>query len=149
MDRGRLRVFAGHQPVKGSVNGSAIFFEKVGKGHRYQRNGNAAAPLICREGSGFFLYFGIESLGNEFAARFLEQDFDFALRLPQVFLAVARELYALFKEFHGFVERQIRILKLADNFFQAREGILKVRLLARFRLFGRCRIHGCHSSQFS
>ena len=143
VDRGRLRVFAGHQPVEGGVHRGPVFFEKCGKVHQVEGGSGARSR---RGRLGIFLGFGIEGFRRHFAAGFLEQNFHFALGLLQIFLAIARELHAFFEQLHGFVERKIRAFQFSDNLFEARERIFKIRLLRGFGLFCRCWIHGCHGS---
>src|SRR6202140_342623 len=58
--------------------------------------------------SRFALAFGVEGLSGEFAVSFFEKDFYAALGLLELLLAFARERHALFEEFHGIVERQLR-----------------------------------------
>src|SRR3974390_882037 len=65
--------------------------------------GRAAPARARRRRLGIFLGFGIECLCRHFAAGLLEQNFHFAFGLFQVFLAVARELHAFFKQLHSFV----------------------------------------------
>src|ERR1700676_348988 len=95
---------------------------------------------------GLFLGFGIERLRGQFAAGLLEQNFYFALGIFQMFLAVAGELHAFLKKFHGLVERKVRALQLPDDFFQARQRMLEIGLLRGIGLFRRCWIYGCHCS---
>jgi hypothetical protein len=85
--------------------------------------------------SRFFLFFGIERFGGEFAVGFFEKDFDAAFGFFELLLAFALESDTFFKEFHGVVERELRGLEPADDFFEARERTLEVRLLGRLRFF--------------
>src|SRR5712692_5613189 len=83
------------------------------------------------------LAFGIERLSGKLAIGFFQENFNAALGFLELFLAFAREGYSFFEEFHGVVERDLRALEAADDFFEAREGTLKIRLLRRFGLLGR------------
>ena len=76
MNRGRLRIFIGHQPVEGSVNGGPVFFEKCGKAHQVEGGSRARTR---RDPLGIFLGFGIEGFRCHLAPGFLEQNFHFAL----------------------------------------------------------------------
>ncbi len=60
-------------------------------------------PYGSWEESRFGLPFGFEGLGNEFAIRFFEENFDAAFRLFELFLAFAGERHAFFEELHGIV----------------------------------------------
>jgi len=85
------------------------------------------------------LAFGIEGFGGEFAVRFFEQNFYFAFSFFELLLAFAGELNAFFKEFHGVVEGKLGRFEAANDFFEAGERVLEVRLFGglRFGLFGR------------
>jgi len=48
MNRGRLRVFAGHQPVEGGVHGGPVFFEKCGKIHQVEGSAGVLAGRLVR-----------------------------------------------------------------------------------------------------
>src|SRR6266849_4889200 len=97
-----------------------------------------------REPLGFFLGFGFEWHSGYLAARLLEEKFDLSLRLFQVFLAFAGELYALLEEFHRVVQRKVGALEFSDDFLQTSEGMLEIGSLPRFGLFRRRWIHGWH-----
>jgi hypothetical protein len=78
VDRGRLRIFSGHQPVKGSVHCGPVFFEKCGKVHQVESGLKARSR---RSRLGIFTGFGIEGFRRHLAAGFLEQNFHFSLSL--------------------------------------------------------------------
>jgi hypothetical protein len=84
--------------------------------------------------SRFVLALGIERFGGQFAIRFFEEDLDAAFGFFELLLAFAGELDALFEEFHGVVERELWAFEAADDFFEADEGFLEVRLFRRFGL---------------
>src|SRR5205814_7054591 len=69
--------------------------------------------------------------------------------LFQILLAIARELHALFKQFHRVIERKVRAFELADDFFQARQRAFKIRLLYAVGFFYRTLIHNRHVSPSS
>src|SRR5258708_1356607 len=89
------------------------------------------------KGSRLALAFGIERLSGKLAIGFFQENFNPALGFLDLFLAFAREGFSLFEELHGVVERDLRTLEAADDFFEAREGTLKIGLLRRFGLLGR------------
>src|SRR5712691_9951448 len=95
---------------------------------------------------GLFLGFGFEGHSGYLAARLLEEKFDLSLRLFQVFLAFAGELYALLEEFHRVVQRKVGALEFSDDFLQTSEGMFEIGFLPRFGLLGRRWIHGRHFS---
>ena len=99
-------------------------------------SGHGRGPL------GFFLGFGFEWHSGYLAARLLEEKFDLSLRLFEVFLAFAGELYALLEEFHCVVQRKVGALEFSDDLFQSSEGMLEIGSLPRFRLLRRRWIHG-------
>jgi hypothetical protein len=86
--------------------------------------------------SRFGLAFRVERLGGEFAVGFFQQDFDSALGLFELLLAFARKRNPFLEELHGIVERKLRTLQAADDFFQSSEGALKIRLLGGLGLLG-------------
>ena len=86
--------------------------------------------------SRFGLAFGVEGFGGEFAVGFFEEDFYAAFRFFELLLAFAGEDDAFFEELHGFVERKLGTFEAADDFFEAREGALKVGPLGRLGFFG-------------
>src|SRR6202521_5578557 len=92
-------------------------------------------------GSRFALAFRVKRFGGEFAIGFFQENFDAALGFLQLFLAFAGEHDAFFEKFHGIIERDLRTLEPADDFFQAREGTLKIGLFRRFRVLGGRGVH--------
>src|SRR6266852_7205225 len=90
----------------------------------------------CRGASRFRLLLGVERLGSELAIGLLEENLDASFRLFQLLLAFARKRYALFEKLHGVIQRELRTLQAADDFFKAGKGALEIRLLGRFRFFG-------------
>src|SRR6266702_3381141 len=44
--------------------------------------------------------------------------------------------YAFFEKLHGVIQRELRALQAADDFFKAGKGALEIWFLGRFRLFG-------------
>jgi hypothetical protein len=51
-------------------------------------------------------------------------------------LALARKRDALFEEFHGVVQRELRALQPADDLFETGERAFKIGLLRWFWLLG-------------
>ena len=78
MDGRRLRVFSGHQPLKGGVHYGPVFFEKCGEVHQVEGGFGARSR---RGRLGIFLTFGIEGLRGQLASGLLEQNFHFSLSL--------------------------------------------------------------------
>ena len=87
--------------------------------------------------SRFVLFFGFEGFGGELAVRLLQQDFHPALGFFKLFLALARKLHSFFKKLHRLIQRELRALQLAHNFFQPRQRLFKIRLLRGFSFFNR------------
>jgi hypothetical protein len=84
------------------------------------------------------LFFRLERLGHQFPVRFLQQNLDAAFGFFELLLALARKLDAFLEKLHGFVERELRAFQAPDDFFEAREGLLKIGLLGRLWSFYRC-----------
>jgi hypothetical protein len=84
------------------------------------------------------LFFRLERLSDEFSVGFLQQNLDAAFGFFELLLALARKLDAFLEKLHGFVERELRAFQAPDDFFEAREGLLKIGLLGRLRFFYRC-----------
>jgi hypothetical protein len=82
------------------------------------------------------LTFWIERLGAEFAVGFFQKNFDAAFGFFKLLLAFAGESDALFEEFHGVVERELRAFEAADDLFEASERALKIGLLGWLGFFG-------------
>src|ERR1043166_7197243 len=74
----------------------------------------------------FWLRFGIEGFGDDFAVGLAEENFDLAFGFFELLLALAGECDAFFKEFHGIVERKLRAFEFANNFFETREAAFEV-----------------------
>ena len=85
---------------------------------------------------GFF--FRLERLGHEFSVGFLQQDLDAAFGFFELLLALARKLDAFLEQLHGFVQRELRAFQAPDDFFETREGLLKIGLLRWLRFLCRC-----------
>jgi hypothetical protein len=102
-----------------------------------------------RAGSGFFFSLRLEGLRGEFAAGLLQKDFYFAFSLLELLLAFAGEGDTFLKQSHGVIEREIRVLESANDFFEAREGMLEFRFLPGFGTFRLRRIHGHFKPQLS
>jgi len=90
---------------------------------------------------GLGLRFGVERFGYYLAVGFSEEDFYFTFGFFKLFLTLGGKGYAFFKQFHGVVERKLRTLELADDFFEAREGALEIRLLGRIGFLGSGCVH--------
>src|SRR5713101_6684758 len=90
----------------------------------------------CQSGSRFGLPFGVKRLGGKLAISFLEKDFHATFSFLELFLAFAREGNAFFEKLHGVVEGELRAFEAADDFLQASQRALKVRLLRRFGCLG-------------
>src|SRR5579871_958504 len=88
-----------------------------------------------------FVAFGVERLCREFAISLFQQDLDFALSFFELFLAFARKSHAFFKKLHRFVQRELRTLEFADDFFQTCERTFKFRLFLRFRFLRSWIVH--------
>ena len=86
--------------------------------------------------SRFGLPLRIERLGGGLAVGFLEENFHSPLGLFELLLAFSRKRDALFEQLHGVVQRKLRTLEAADDFLEAGERTLKIRLLLRFRFLG-------------
>src|SRR5438132_9116269 len=86
--------------------------------------------------SRFGLPLRIERLGGELAVGFLEENFHSPLGLFELLLAFSRKRDAFFEQLHGVVQRKLRTLEAADDFLEAGERTLKIRLLLRFRFLG-------------
>jgi hypothetical protein len=90
---------------------------------------------------GLGLRFGVERFGYYFAVGFSEEDFYFTFGFFKLFLTLGGKGYAFLKEFHRVVERKLRTLELADDFFEAREGALEIGLLGRIGFVGSRCVH--------
>ena len=91
--------------------------------------------------SRFALTFRIEGFGGKFAVGFLEENFYAAFGFFELFLTLAGKSDAFFEELHCVVERELRRFEAADDFLEASEGALEIRLLGRLGLFGSGLIH--------
>jgi len=91
--------------------------------------------------SRFGLAFRIERLGGELAVGFFQKNFDAAFGFFELLLAFTGERHAFFEELHGIVERELGAFETADDFLEAGEGALKIRLLGRLGFFGGGLIH--------
>src|SRR5579864_6959594 len=91
--------------------------------------------------SRFGLFFRLEGLRRELSVGLLQQNLHAPLCLLQLLLALARELYSFFEQFHGFVQGELRAFETAHNFLEPGEGLLEIGLLQRLSLFHRNRIH--------
>src|ERR1700689_2213208 len=70
--------------------------------------------------------FRIKRFRHNLAIRLLQQNLDAPFRLFQLLLALARKFYALFKEPHRFVQRQIRALQAFLHFLEPRKRFFEV-----------------------
>src|SRR6266849_10133119 len=102
---------------------------------RFIAEGNRLAAK-CQSGSRFGLPLGIERLNGKFAIGFLEKDFHATFSFLELLLAFAREGNAFFEKLHGVVEGELRAFEASDDFLQASQRALKVRLLRRFGFLG-------------
>lgn len=131
VDRGRLRVFAWQKPFELCLDSVVIGLEKIRELHASVRterllarrlpDGSETRPNLL---AGFI--FRLKRLRRNLAVRFLQENFDTAFCFFQLFLAVARELYAFLEEFHGFVEGKICVFEPLDDFFEPRQGFFEI-----------------------
>src|SRR5262245_30748045 len=98
-----------------------------------------SAPV--QASSGFFFAIRLKRLGGHFPIGLLQQNFDAAFGLLELFLALAGQLDALFEELHRFVEREVGVLELLHYLFESGQRALEVRLLRRFALLAWRRVH--------
>src|SRR5215470_9818992 len=103
--------------------------------------GCARCPGTDERSRCFGLTFRFKWLGDDAPVSFLQQDFDFSFRLFELLLALSRERYAFFKQFHRVVQRELRAFQFSHYFFQPRERALEVGLLRQFSFLGSRCIH--------
>src|SRR5882762_3501536 len=82
--------------------------------------------------SRFTLTFRIKRLRRKLAVGFLEEDFYAAFRLFQLLLAFSRECHTFLEELHGVIQGKLRAFQTSNDFFEAGERTLEIRLLWRF-----------------
>src|SRR6267154_2405894 len=83
--------------------------------------------LSCRKASRFALPLRVERLGSQLTIGLLEEDFYAPFSFFQLLLALAGESDALFKEFHGVVEREFGAFQTANNFLETCNCTFKIR----------------------
>jgi hypothetical protein len=79
---------------------------------------------------------GLERFGGEFSVGLLQENLDTGFGFFELLLALAGKADAFFEEFHGVIERELRVFEFADDFLEAGKRAFEVGLLGRFWFFG-------------